>query len=65
MEKFKKEGIDKIIDAYDDDIKPLFDRLEQLQKLSEEYDSFSGIADGVEGEVKFIYETAAIEAKDE
>ena len=63
MKEFKNKGIDKIIETCDGDIEPIINRLTQLQKLSEDYNTFSGIAEGVKGDVKFIYETDAIENK--
>ena len=63
MKKFKEEAIDKIIGIYSDDLEPLSERVKALTKLSGEYNSFSGHAEGVESEVKFIYETAAIRKK--
>ena len=60
MNKFKKDGIDKIVKVYSDDLSPLFDRLGKLTELSRDYTSFSGAANGVDTEVKFIYETDAI-----
>ena len=60
MKKFRREGIDKIINAYNDDITPLLDRLDALKEASKAYDNFSGKAADTEGEVKFIYETAPV-----
>ena len=65
MSKFKKEGIDKIFDAYNGDLKPLLDRLGKLSDLSRDYGSFSGAAEGTETDVKFIYEVAAITSDEE
>ena len=65
MTQYKDEGIGKILDIYNNDLKDLIDRLDALRAAAEEANSFSGIADGVDGTVKFIYETAAIEKADE
>ena len=46
--------------VYKDDIKELLDKLSAVTSASGEYNNFSGIADGTEGEVKFIFETEAI-----
>ena len=64
MNKFKQEAIDKIMHVYKDDIKVLFDRLSAVANASGEYNNFSGIADGTQGEVKFIFETEGISKKD-
>ena len=60
MKDFNRKGIDKIISTYDNDLKPLYDRLGMLSDLSRDYGSFSGSAQGVETEVRFIYETDPI-----
>ena len=65
MNKFKQEAIDKIMHVYKDDIKVLFDRLSAVANASGEYNNFSGIADGTQGEVKFIFETEGITSKKE
>lgn len=64
MNKFKEQGIDKILNAYNNDIEPLIKRLEKLTDISREQGSFSGAADGMQTEVRFIYETDAIRVQD-
>lgn len=61
MAKYKDEGIGKLLDIYNNDLKGLIDRLDALKKAAEDSTTFSGAADGVESSVKYIYETAAIE----
>ncbi len=61
LEKFKTEGVDKIVDALNGDIGSLVSRLQAIKDVSEDYNSFSGISDSMKGEVKFIYKTASIE----
>ena len=60
-----REGIGKLLDIYNNDLKGLIDRLDALKKAAEDSTTFSGAADGVESSVKYIYETAAIEKADE
>lgn len=60
MSEFDEEGIQKINDRYEDDFADLKDRLSALLELSKEYTNFSGIDDGMDGEVKFIIETEEI-----
>ncbi len=60
MQKFDKEGISAITDAYQGDAKGLISRLHTLSNLAKEYKSFSGIADAMEGSVKFVYRTQSI-----
>ncbi len=61
MAKYKDEGIGKLLDIYNNDLKGLIDRLDALKTAAEDSTTFSGAADGVESSVKYIYETAAIE----
>jgi putative membrane protein len=65
MKKFKTEAVDKIMKVYNDEIKGLMDKLSAVTKASGAYNNFSGIADGTEGEVKFIFETEGITSKNE
>lgn len=52
--KFNEEGIDKICNAITGNFKDLTARMEKLQVLSQEYNNFSMLNDGYEGNVKFI-----------
>lgn len=55
MTTFDKDGIDKLVSYVNGDIKDLQVRIEKLQELANEYDSFAGIAEGNEGTTKFIF----------
>ena len=63
MVQFNEEGINKIIDAYNGDLKPFTDKLQAVIDAGEEYQTYSAIADGQTGSVKFIYKLASIDAK--
>lgn len=68
LKKFKKEGVDAIVNAVNGDLKALKDRLKAMQTVSENYKSFSGISDDMDGKVDFIIKTDSIQpdkAKDE
>ncbi len=65
MSRFDREGIQEINSMYEDDFQNLKDRLNALLDISKEYTNFSGIDDGMDGEVKFIIETAEIGGDDE
>ena len=66
LKKFKKEGVDVIVDAVNGDLKNLRDRFKAMLQVSENYKSFSGIADDTDGKVDFIFKTDSISpAKDE
>lgn len=60
MMEFNSEGIQKLVDAYTGDLKPLTNRLQAVIDASENYQTFTGIADGSNGNVKFIYKLPAI-----
>lgn len=53
--EFNDEGISKIVNAYDGDLKPLADRLQAIIDAGNDYQSFTGLAKDSKGSVKFIY----------
>lgn len=63
MVQFNEEGINKILDAYNGDLKPFTDKLQAVIDAGEKYQTYSAIADGQTGSVKFIYKLASIDAK--
>ena len=64
MKKFNDEGIQKIVDLFDGDIKDLADRMKALRSAGKSYDSFSGISDDMKGSVKFIIRSDSIKKDD-
>lgn len=60
MKKFKTEGVDKLRDLADNDIKNTLDRFKAMKKAADGYRSFSGISDGTQGKVDFIFKTEGI-----
>ena len=62
MVEFDEDGISKIVNSYKGDIKPLTDRLQAVLDAGEDYQTFSGVADGVNGSVKFVYKLDAVKA---
>lgn len=64
MAEFDREAIGKIADAYNGDVKELLDRLDLVLEAGGRYESFTRTADGVRGSVKFVWETASIQAQD-
>lgn len=60
---FNEEGIEKIVNAYNGDLEPLMERLQAVIDAGEEYQSYTGVADGVNGSVKFIFKTDAVKAE--
>ena len=61
LKEFDKQGVEKLVDAVDGDISGLLTRLKATVDVSKDYQSFSGLTDGMTGEVRFIYRTDAIE----
>ena len=61
---FNEDGIEKIINSYNGDMEPLMDRVQATLDAGGGYQSYTDIADGVNGSVKFIYKTEAIKAED-
>ena len=65
MVEFDEEGISKIVNSYNGDIKPLTDRLQAMLDAGKEYQNFSGVADGVNSSVKFIYKLDSVKCAEE
>ncbi len=64
MKKFNNKGIKKIKKTYDQDVKKTLDRLDAVLDAGKDYKSFSGLGTDMDGEVKFIIETKAVEKED-
>lgn len=64
MTEFKEQGVRKLIDAADGDIKGLVDRIKAAADVSERYNSFSGIDGEMIGKVRFVYRTDGISKED-
>ncbi len=58
LNRFNDEGIQKLLDIYNDDIKSLKDRLNAMSDLAEKEHNFSGNSEN--GSVKYIYRTDSI-----
>lgn len=61
--EFNEKGISNILDAYNGDIKPLANKLQATLDAGADYQTYSGLADGASGSVKFVYKLASIEAE--
>ncbi len=61
LQEFDEEGIQKLVNAVDDDLDGLAERLRATMDVSKNYNTFSGLGKGMDGQVKFIYRTDAIE----
>ncbi len=63
--KFNREGIDKICNYINGDLKDITSRLEKLQELSQEYNNFTMLNNGDKGNVKFIMIMDSIKKEEE
>lgn len=64
LKEFNEKGVQKLVDAFDGDLGSLMDRLDAVKAVSERYNSFSGISPEMDGQVKFVWRTEAVEAQD-
>ena len=60
MNEFREDGIEKLVNLYQDNVPELVHRLQALQELGQEYNSFSGIETGTDGEVTFLFRSDSI-----
>lgn len=60
--QFNEEGIEKILNSYNGDVQPLLERIQAVLTAGEDYQTYTDIAEGVNGSVKFIYKTDAVKA---
>lgn len=61
LKQFNEEGVQKLTQAVDGDLKGFSDRIRVTADVAKRYTSFSGISKEMEGTVKFIYKTDSIE----
>ena len=60
LKQFNDEGISKLTALMDGDLGGLAERVKATIRVSQNYKSYSGLTDGMDGEVKFIYKTDEI-----
>lgn len=60
LKEFYEQGVQKLVEAIDGNLAGTLTRLRATIDVSKHYRSFSGIGDGMDGQVKFIYRTDAI-----
>ncbi len=60
MSQFYDQGIAKIVKLYNGDIKTVVKRLQDLSTASQNYTTFTKLANNTKGDVKFLYRTDAI-----
>ncbi len=62
LKKFNEEGVQKLVNAVNENLIGTLTRIKATVDVSKEYISFSGISEEMDGEVKFIYRTDEIKA---
>lgn len=60
LDELNEKGIRKLTDMVEGDISTLTERMRATVETAQSYTSFAGIANDMEGEVKFIYRTDSI-----
>lgn len=61
LQAFREQGVQKLADAVNGNLSGLVTRVKAVADVSKSYQSFSGLAAGTNGQVKFIYRTEAVE----
>lgn len=64
LRQFREEGIQKLADALGGDLGQLSSRLKAIREAARHYCSFSGDAEDMPSQVRFIYRMEAIEAQE-
>ena len=64
LKEFNERGVQKLVDAFDGDLGGLMDRVDAVRTVSERYTSFSGISPDMDGQVKFVWRTEAVDTRD-
>lgn len=67
MTKFNRDGIIKLTDEVDgklDCFQDVLDRKDVMVELSENYGTFTGLSDGMDGSVKFVIKTNELKAEE-
>lgn len=57
MEQFYRDGIEKIVNLYNDTIKDGVGNLDEMVRAGKDYDTFTNLPEGMKGTVKFVYRT--------
>ena len=57
MQQFYDQGIKKIVDLYNSDLKGITGNVDSVIKAGQQYKTFTSLPDAMDGSVKFIYKT--------
>ena len=65
LKEFNEKGVQKLVDAFDGDLGGLMNRVDKVRAVSERYTSFSGIGPDMDGQVKFVWRTEAVDTQNQ
>ena len=65
LKEFNEKGVQKLVDAFDGGLGQLMVRMDAVKAVSERYASFSGIGPDMDGQVKFVWRTEAVDTRDQ
>ena len=60
MNRFNKEGVQKIVELFNGRFGELSARLKAMSDMAKSYDNFAGKTEGTKSNVKFVYKTSSI-----
>lgn len=60
MFEFDEEGISKLTELFGDDVQDVVDRLKAVADAGKDYNTFTSLPEGMDGSVKFIIKTEAV-----
>lgn len=60
LKEFNEKGIQKLVEALDGDLEGVVTRLRATIDVSKDYQTFSGLSDEMDGQVRFIYRTESV-----
>lgn len=63
LKAFNEQGVKKLTDAVNGDLGGLVTRLKATADVSKAYQSYTGLGDDMDGQVKFIYRTDAVKVQ--
>jgi putative membrane protein len=64
LKQFNEEGISKLTGAFTNNFQGIIERLRATVDAAKNYQTFAGMGDNMNGEVKFIYKTGTISSSD-
>lgn len=64
LQELNDKGISKLEKLMGNDMTGLKDRVEALRQVGDDYNNYSGIAEGMDGSVQFVFKTASIGDQD-